>query len=189
MVPVLQMQSYDYSQREETDDISWDRFAQLSSALAEKLADMGIETVVGVARAGLFPATAVACALCRELYPVRLTRRVNDVVTFDKPVWKVDSSPDVAGKVVAVIDEIADTGETLALVAERARERGATDVITASLITHSWANPAPDVVALVTDALVVFPWDKRVYIDGEWRLHPELEGALTLQNAEVPQSR
>jgi len=36
------------------------------------------------------------------------------------------------------------------------------------------------VVALVTDALVVFPWDKRVYIDGEWRLHPELEDAMGL---------
>jgi hypothetical protein len=34
---------------------------------------------------------------------------------------------------------------------------------------------------LVTDALVMFPWDKQVYQDGKWQIHPELAGALKLQ--------
>jgi hypothetical protein len=29
--------------------------------------------------------------------------------------------------------------------------------------------------------LVVFPWDKRVYQNGQWQVHPELAGALELQ--------
>ena len=41
--------------------------------------------------------------------------------------------------------------------------------------------PMPDVVARVTDALVIFPWDKRVYQDGHWQPNPELEEALRLQ--------
>ncbi|HXG67463.1 MAG TPA: phosphoribosyltransferase [Blastocatellia bacterium] len=178
------MQSYDYSQRQGIEEITWERFAQLSALLAEKLADRKIDTVVGIARAGLFPATAVACALRCELYPVRITRRVNDRVTFERPVWKVDVSSEVAGKTVAVVDEITDTGETLALVAERVKENGAARVVTASMISHSWAKPAPDAVALVTDALVIFPWDKRVYLDGRWQLHPELAEALKLQSLE-----
>jgi hypoxanthine phosphoribosyltransferase len=93
----------------------------------------------------------------------------------------VDVSPDVAGKVVAVIDEMADTGESLALVAARVAELGAIHVITASLVAHSWAQPRPDVVALLTDALVIFPWDRQVYADGQWRTHPELAEALRLQ--------
>ncbi len=152
------MPSYDYSHRTGVEEISWERFASLTAVLTERLA--GIEAVVGIARAGLFPATAVACMLRRELYPVRVTRRVNDEVTFERPVWKVPMSADVQGKIVAVVDEMADTGETLALVAEQARTIGAKQVITASLVSHSWANPAPDHVALVTDALVIFPWDK-----------------------------
>jgi hypothetical protein len=175
------MQSYDYAHRKGVEEISWPRFAQLAAVLAERLAEYSLEIVVGVARAGLFPATAVACMLRRELYPVRVTRRVDDQVTFQHPVWKVDVAPAVEGKIVAVVDEMADTGETLALVAERVRERGAARVVTASLVSHSWAQPAPDVSALVTDALVIFPWDERVYLDGQWQLHPELAEALRLQ--------
>ena len=96
--------------------------------------------------------------LRKELYPVRITRRVDDRVTFEHPVWRVDVAPDVAGRSVAVVDEMADTGETLSLVAARVREYGAARVVTAALASHSWAEPKPDVTGFVTDALVVFPW-------------------------------
>jgi hypoxanthine phosphoribosyltransferase len=173
--------SYDYAQRQGVDEIGWDRFAALAAALAEELAAAGVQAIVGVARAGLFPATAAACALRCELHPVRVTRRVDDRVTYAHPRWVVDVPVEVQGWVVAVVDEIADTGETLALVASRARERGAARVVTAALVSHSWADPAPDLVALVSDALIVFPWDRRVYQDGAWQLHPELAAALRLQ--------
>jgi hypoxanthine phosphoribosyltransferase len=175
------MQSYDYAHRTGVEEISWPRFAELAATLAERLAALNVDMIVGMARAGLFPATAVACALRRELYPVRVTRRVNDEVVHAQPVWKVDVSPDVAGKVVAVVDELADTGESLALVAARVAEFGAARTITASLVAHSWVQPRPDFVALTTDALVIFPWDKQVYINGEWQSHPELAEALRLQ--------
>ncbi len=93
----------------------------------------------------------------------------------------MDVSPAVAGKVVAVVDEMADSGETLALVATRVRELGAARVVTASLVAHTWAEPAPDHVALTTDALVIFPWDQEVLIDGKWQQHPELAAALGAQ--------
>jgi uncharacterized protein len=175
------MKPYDYAHRAGVDEISWERFANLSANLAEQLAPEKIEVVIGIARAGLFPATAVALALRCEFYPVRITRRRNDQVTYDHPVWKVGISPEIQGKVVAVIDEMADSGETLALVAGEARRAGAARVVTASLVRHSWANPAPDASALITDALVLFPWDRRVLIDGAWQPHPELEEALRMQ--------
>ncbi|MBN1221404.1 MAG: phosphoribosyltransferase [Anaerolineae bacterium] len=175
------MQSYDYAHRQGIEDISWEHFAQLSAELAQRLGDAGVEVIVGIAKTGLFPATAVACHLRCEFYPVRVTRRVNDLVTYDQPVWKVDVSPEVEGKTVAVIDEMADSGETLALVAGRVQTLGATKVITASLISHSWANPAPDVITLVSDAFVIFPWGRRVYEHGQWPYNPELVEALALQ--------
>ena len=175
------MQSYDYAHRKGIKEISWGYFGKLAATLAERLAVENIDMVVGIARAGLFPATAVACALRREFFPVRVTRRLNDQVKFPHPIWKVDVSKEIEGKTVAVIDEIADTGETLSLVAQRIQQRGAARLVTASLISHSWAKPAPDHVALVTDALVIFPWDKRVYQDGQWQVHPELAEALAMQ--------
>lgn len=175
------MYSYDYVHRRGVREISWEEFAALSARLAEELAEAGVEAIVGIARAGLFPATAVACSLRREMYPVRVTRRVNDEVVHQSPVWKVPVSPEVKGKLVAVVDEIADTGETLALVSDSVRENGAVRVVTACLVSHSWANPAPDVSALITDALVIFPWDQEVLVEGEWQPHPEIVAALKAQ--------
>lgn len=174
-------ESYDYARRSGVRWLSWQDFASMAALLAERLQAAGIDMVVGVARAGLFPGTAVACALRRDLSPVRLTRREQDVVTRAEPEWKVPVAAAVRGKAVAVVDEIADTGRTLALVAQASRQMGAASVVTAALVAHSWAEPQPDVVALVSDELVVFPWDRRVLEGGCWRLHPEIAAALAAQ--------
>ena len=175
------MKSYDYAHRQGVRTISWEEFATLAAQLAEALEQAGVEVIVGVARAGLIPATVVACNLRRELYPVRITRRINDEVRFPSPVWRVPVSPEVAGKVVAVVDEIADTGETLALVRSSVQECGASRVITACLVRHSWANPVPTISLLVTDELVIFPWDQQVFMEGQWQPHPEIVAALAAQ--------
>lgn len=177
-----QPRSYDYAKRKGVRRLSWDDFARLSRELAETLAARRIDTVVGIARAGLFPATAVACALRCELYPVRITRRLHDEVVHDSPVWHVPVSTLVAGKTVAIVDEISDTGETLGIVAEQVRALKAERIVTASLIAHSWASPQPDVTALVSDELILFPWNDRVFVDGEWREHPELASAVAAQD-------
>lgn len=180
------VKSYDYANRDGLVPITWDRFAELCRALAEACQERGVEAVVGVARAGLFPATQVALHLRTEMFPVRVTRRVNDVVTHAHPVWKVPVSPDVAGKAVAVVDEIADTGESLALVAEAVRQAGAARVLLATLACHTWADPRPDVCPLVTDALVLWPWDQRVLVDGHWAPHPEYLEAAANQGKRLP---
>lgn len=177
------MQSYDYAKRQGIRVISWDDFATLGAQLAEQLDRAGVEVVVGIARAGLFPATLLACCLRKEMFPARLTRRLNDEIVYKDPVWKVPLTADLTGKVVAVVDEIADTGQTLHMVAEDARRRGAAQVKTASLVSHTWAEPAPDFTVLVTDELVVFPWDQKVLIDGHWQPHPELLAAIQAQDA------
>lgn len=181
---------YDYVHRKGVHPLTWEDFAALAASLAEKLAAWNPEAIVGIARAGLFPATIVACFLRRELFPARITRRVNDIVIYQSPMWKVPVSPEVRGKVVAVVDEMADTGQTLALVAEEVRRLGAVQVITASLVSHTWADPAPQVCALVTDAFVVFPWDRQVYVEGQWQPHPEIEAVLKAQKGkkDSPQS-
>ena len=175
------MKSYDYAHRQGINEISWQRFDALSNALVESLSPHAPQMVLGIARAGLFPATAVACKLRIDLSPVRVTRREADRVVREQPIWKVGVPDDVTGKTVAVVDEIADSGETLRMVGEQARVQGAARVVTAALVAHSWARPFPDAVALTSDALVIFPWDKMVYMLGEWRLHPELADALALQ--------
>ena len=180
------MKSYDYENRDGIVEMDWPWFAALAQQLAGELAAEGVDTVVGIARAGLVPAATIACALRCDLFPMRVTRREQDIVTYAAPQWTVDVSPAVAGRVVAVIDEMADTGATLAMVAARVHELGAARVVTASLCTHSWADPAPTHAALATNALVIFPWDRQVLVDGHWELHPELEQAIRAQRDRAP---
>lgn len=172
---------YDYANRRGVRYLSWEEVAALAQGLAERLEDADPELVVGIARAGVFPAFVIAAALRRELCVVRISRRVDRDVTFEHPVWRIPVPPTVAGRTVAVVDEIADTGETLTLVRRSAAERGAARVVTATLAAHSWASPQPDVVALVSDELVVFPWDTRILVDGRWKPHPEVEAAIEAQ--------
>jgi uncharacterized protein len=175
------MKSYDYAHRFGVRQLSWDDFGTLSKHLAVLLEPYHPQIIVGVARAGLFPATAVACSLRCELFPVRLTRRVNDEVLYNRPVWRTPVPSEVNGKVVAVVDEIADTGETLAMVAERTTTLGAMQVVTASLVTHSWADPFPQASALLSDEFIIFPWDREVLAGGRWMTHPEIEAGLKAQ--------
>ena len=175
------MKSYDYSHRFGVREITWNDFASLAARLAELLEPFQPQVILGIARAGLFPATAVACSLRRELFPIRLTRRMNDEVLYDHPVWKVPVPQEVAGKVVAIIDEIADTGQTLTIAAESAKALGAVQVVTACLVSHSWANPAPQVSALVSDEFVIFPWDHQVLDGGKWITHPEIINGIKAQ--------
>lgn len=175
------MKSYDYAHRFGVRKITWNDFATLARQLAELLEPHHPQIILGVARAGLFPATAVASSLRCELFPIRLTRRMNDVVVHQEPVWKIGVPPEVNGKIVAVVDEIADTGETLSMVAESTRALGAIQVLTACLVTHTWADPAPHISALVSDEFIIFPWDEQVLSGGNWVTHPEIEAGLKAQ--------
>jgi hypoxanthine phosphoribosyltransferase len=174
--------SYDYAHRTGVIGLTWDEIATLTRQLAEAINRAQVDMIVRIARAGLFPATAVSCALRQDLYPIRLSRRENDRVRHESPVWRVPVPSAVAGKRVALVDEIADSGETLRLAAAEISRKGARKVITATLFAHSWADPLPDCVAMISDALIVFPWDRDVLIDGRWTPHPELDEARFAQN-------
>jgi hypoxanthine phosphoribosyltransferase len=178
------MRSYDYARRAGVRELSWDDCAVLAQRLAEDLGRRHIEVIIGVARGGLFPAVEVAMGLQTEFFPARLTRRVAGAVRSSHPIWRTPVTADVAGQHVAVIDEIADSGESLDQVRRAALDLGATSVVTACLVSHTWADPSPDIVALTSDELIIFPWGRQIYRDGTWRLDPELEHALRQQQAE-----
>jgi hypoxanthine phosphoribosyltransferase len=178
-------ESYDYSRREGVQHISWEDFHGLCRALAEAVAPWQPEIILGVARGGLYPATLISHILQVELYPIRLTRRVRDVPTFERPQWRVRPPDEVAGRRVLVVDEICSSGETLAMVRERARVLGAEEVRSAVLYSHTWGTGAPDYIGLISDALLINPWDREVFVDGAFRLHPEYVEALGAQGRDA----
>jgi hypoxanthine phosphoribosyltransferase len=60
---------------------------------------------------------------------------------------------------VLVVDEIADTGESLRLVKVHLIERGATEVKIATIYYKPWSIVTPDYYEKKTSNWVVFPWE------------------------------
>jgi hypoxanthine phosphoribosyltransferase len=174
--------SYDYSARQGIYPISWEDFHGLCKALALAAAAFNPTIILGVGRGGYYPATLIAHLLQAELYPVRLSRRVNDVVVHERPQWIVRPPETVRDQRVLVVDEISSTGETLALVKSEALRLGAADVRCAVLYAHTWGAAIPDAIGLITDALILNPWDREILHDGAFHFHPEYVEALAQQN-------
>jgi hypoxanthine phosphoribosyltransferase len=179
---------YDYSHRAGVRPISWNDFHGLCRALARGVRGFDPEAIVAVGRGGFYPGTLITHMLRCEIYPVRLTRRVHDEVVRESPEWIVEPPVLVAGKRVLVVDEIASTGETLQLVAERVRARGAAAVRTAVLYAHTWGVDKADYIGLVSDALLLNPWDREIVIDEGIAWHPEYVGALEQQGVSADTS-
>lgn len=178
---VPQPAPYDYGRRVGVEPIGWERFEQIVRQLAMQVEADDPQLILGIARGGLFPATMLSLILRRELYPVRLTRRFNDAVVRQQPTWLVHPPDKVRGRRVLVVDEIADSGRTIAVAADELRRMGASHVRTMVLYAHTWASPRPDYVGFTSDALILNPWDREVLVDGRFVTHPELAAALRMQ--------
>jgi hypoxanthine phosphoribosyltransferase len=96
-------------------------------------------------------------------------------------VWKVIPRPNVAGRVIIVLDDILDEGETLAHVKQRLLDMGAAEVVLAVFADKAIAKPKPvqaDIVGLtIPDRFVVgFGMDVHGYwrnLPGLWAINPE----------------
>ncbi len=172
---------YDYTERDGVRPITWDDFHGLVKALVVAVAPWRPEIVLPVGRGGTYPGALLAHILQVEVYPVRLTRREADVVVRQPPRWLMEPPAAVVGRRVLVVDEMCSTGETITLVRQRALALGAAAARTAVLNAHTWGAAVPDYIGLISDALILNPWDREIYRDGAFQFHPEYVAALAEQ--------
>jgi len=119
-----------------------------------------------------------------ELYVIRITRRVNDQVVYDAPVWVVKPPEVVRERRVLVVDEICGKGTTLRMVKEAVEQLGAGEIRSAVLYAHEQGTSLPDYIGIVSDALILNPWDREIVREGRFVFHPEYVHALALQGRE-----
>jgi hypoxanthine phosphoribosyltransferase len=99
-------------------------------------------------------------------HPVRVSRRINNVVVYQKPLWILEPPLLIRGRRVLIVDEICSSGRTLAIISEHAAALGAEQVKSAVLYAHTWGTSTPDAIGLIMDALVLNPWDREILRDG-----------------------
>jgi len=182
------MKPYDYTTRLGIYPISWEEFHGICKALAKAVATFEPEIILPIGRGGYYPGTLLAHMLQVEIYPVRLSRRINDQVKFEEPQWLLEPPRLVRGKQVLIVDEICGQGETIRMVKEKIASLQAKETRSAVLYAHSWGVNVPDYIGLVTDALILNPWDREIFKEGVFQFHPEYIEALTLQNVNADES-
>jgi hypoxanthine phosphoribosyltransferase len=172
---------YDYQNRVGIHPISWQEFHGLCKGLALAIADGDPEIILPVGRAGFFPGTLLAHILQLELYPIRLSRRVKDIVVYKSPQWIVEPPSAVQNRRVLMVDDICSTGETITMVKEKVEALHSQEIRSAVLYAHSKGASVPDYIGLISDALILNPWDRKVLQDGAFQFHPEYVDALAEQ--------
>jgi hypoxanthine phosphoribosyltransferase len=181
----MSQNSYDYTTRKGIHPISWEDFHGICKALALSVSRFGPELILPIGRGGYYPGTLLAHILQIEIYSIRISRRVNDVVKYKSPRWLIEPPAEVADRRVLIMDDICSVGETISMVKEKVAELGASSVKSAVLYAHTWGSDVPDYIGLITDELVLNPWDREILYDGMFRFHPEYVDALAHQGIEA----
>lgn len=145
--------------------LTWEQFGTASRELAQSIADSDFtpEIIIAIARGGLLPAGSLSYALGLKLSDAINVEFYTDVhETLPDPVLLAPmlDTASIAGKRLLVVDDVADSGRTLALVLELLRETGA-DARSAVLYAKSASVIAPDFAWRRTDRWIVFPWSAK----------------------------
>jgi len=143
---------------------TWDNIYVLLLDLARQIrkAEFKPDVIVGVARGG-WPAARIMSDLLEnpEIANVKTEFYLGVAETKGEPVITQPVSVPVKGKKVLVVDDVADTGKSLALVRKHLKVYGAADVKIATIYYKPWSVVKPDWFERQTSSWVVFPWERK----------------------------
>lgn len=143
---------------------SWEQIYDLLLNLAKKVlkANFMPDLIVGVSRGGWPPARIMSDLLEKpELASVKAEFYLGVDETKSEPIITQPVSASVEGKRVLVVDDVADTGESLRLIKSHLKEQGAKEVKLATIYYKPWSILTPDWYLKETRAWVVFPWERK----------------------------
>ncbi|MFJ3958190.1 phosphoribosyltransferase [Arthrobacter sp. NPDC090010] len=146
----------------EREVLTWDTFGDASRELAQTVVDSGFqpEVVVAIARGGLLLAGSIAYALgakaCGALN-VEFYTGIGTVLPEPVVLPPMLDEGALHGKKVLLVDDVSDSGRTLAKVVELIGDWGA-EVRTVCLYTKPRTILEPDYEWRRTDKWITFPW-------------------------------
>jgi len=143
---------------------TWEKIYELLLNLASKIKKAGFKpnVIVGVARGGWPPARIMSDLLeTPEIANVKAEFYLSVAETKGEPVITQPVSVSVKGKNVLVVDDVADTGKSLALVREHLKEKGARDIKIATIYYKPWSIITPDWFEKKTSRWIIFPWERK----------------------------
>lgn len=142
--------------------LTWEEIERQCEALCRKIEQRRFkpEVIVGIARGGWMPARILSDMLDIDaLFTMRIKFYTSVDQRAKKPVIVYPVPVDLKGKSVLLVDDIADTGESLELAKRHLMDRGAEAILIVTLVKKPRSKIAPDFFVVETPAWVVFPWE------------------------------
>lgn len=145
--------------------LGWPQFSHAVDLLVHKLADTHFDAIVGIARGGLVPATALANHLnIQSFYTIRIKHNASDGIWPERDTTRVAErslSEPLGNKHILLVDDIAGDGETMLAARSHLEELGPLRAITTvTLVVNVASQYIPDLFIYKIDGWVVFPWER-----------------------------
>lgn len=146
----------------EREILTYELFGTAARELAQTIWDDGFrpDAIVAIARGGLTLAGALGYALdVKMLGSLNVEFYTGVEERFDEPVLLPPTLDRAAleGRRVLLVDDVSDSGRTLALVLQLLRAGGG-EVRTVCLYSKPGTVQQPDYVWRTTDRWIMFPW-------------------------------
>ena len=118
------------------------------------------DIMVGIATGGLVPARILTDLLeTPQLATIQIEFYTDINQTRFEPTLKQPLTINIAGKKALLVDDIADTGESLKLAKTYLQQQDALEIKAATLYQKPQSTTTPDFYEKQTTSWVVFPWE------------------------------
>ena len=146
----------------EKDVVSWEDLDRLVADLADQLRGRTFDVLLTITRGGMVPAGMLSYRLgLRDILVAAVEYYDDHGEPGPHPTFfQFPADPLLRGKRVLIVDEVWDSGTTIAAVLERVRQAGGepTTAVLHYKPSHSLVVDDPDVYAVETDRWVVYPF-------------------------------
>lgn len=142
---------------------SWDEIYDMLVSLAKEIKSSGYmpEVIVGVSRGGWPPARVMSDLLQNSNIANMKVEFYKDIgVRSKKPRITQPVTSQVTGKRVLVVDDVADTGHSLKVVANHLMRKKARDLKVSTIYLKPQSVFRPDFYAKTTRKWIIFPWER-----------------------------
>jgi len=144
--------------------LSWEDARALAEIVAQKISQDGYmpDHIIGITRGGWVPAVMLSDLLeVKDLLSVRVEHWGMTGEKDAKAVLKYPLQTDLSGKKILLVDDLTDTGDSIALAMGEIKKHKAAEVRTATLIHKKQSRIEPDYYAKKTDKWewIILPWN------------------------------
>jgi len=164
--------------------LSWDAIYNLTLQLSERIVNDGFkpDSIVGIARGGWIPARILSDVLyANTLQNIRIEYYSDVGVKGKEPIITQPLSGSLEDKTILLVDEVADTGDSLVHAIEHVKTLGAKEVRTAVLHLKPTSCITPDYYMVKTESWTVYPWEHRESIIALVNVFKSEDPSLTIK--------